>query len=51
MAAVESLKLKKYNTLVGLVNNKLINSNISDVINSTNNLSNNLYRLNKIISR
>ncbi len=51
MAAIESLKLKKYNTLVGLVNNNLINSPISDVINSTNNLSNNLYRLNKIISR
>ena len=51
MAAVEALKLKKYNSLVGLVNNILITSPISDVINSTNNLSNDLYRLNKIISR
>ena len=51
MAALESLKLKKYNTLVGLVNNTLINSPISEVINATNNLSNDLYRLNKIISR
>lgn len=51
MAAIEALKLKKYNTLVGLVNNKLIKSSISEVINATNNLSNDLYRLNKIISR
>ena len=51
MAALEALKLKKYNTLVGLVNNTLINSPISEVINATNNLSNDLYRLNKIISR
>ena len=51
MAALEALKLKKYNTLVGLVNNTLIHSPISKVINSTNNLSNDLYRLNKIISR
>jgi len=51
MAALEALKLKKYNTLVGLVNNTLINSPISQVINVTNNLSNDLYRLNKIISR
>ena len=51
MAALEAIKLKKYNTLVGLVNNKLINSPISEVINATNNLSNDLYRLNKIISR
>ena len=50
-AALESLQLKKYNTLVGLVNNTLINSPISEVINGTNNLSNDLYRLNKIISR
>ncbi len=51
MAALESFKLKKYNSLVGLVNNSLINSPISEVINATNNLSNDLYRLNKIISR
>ena len=51
MAALEALKLKKYNTLVGLVNNTLINSPISEVIDVTNNLSNDLYRLNKIISR
>ena len=51
MAALESLKLKKYNTLVGFINNNLVNSAISDVINTTNKLSNNLYRLNKIISR
>ena len=51
MAAIESLKLKKYNTLVGLVNNSLINSPISEVINATNQLSSDLYRLNKIISR
>jgi len=51
MAALESFKLKKYNSLVGLVNNTLINSPISEVINATNNLSNDLYRLNKIISR
>ncbi len=51
MAAIEALKLKKYNTLVGLVNNKLIKSPIYEVINATNNLSNDLYRLNKIISR
>ena len=51
MAALEALKLKKYNTLVGLVNNTLIHSPISEIINATNNLSNDLYRLNKIISR
>ena len=51
MAAIESLKLAKYNTLVGLVDNTIINTPISDVINATNKLSNNLYRLNKIISR
>ena len=51
MAALEALKLKKYNTLAGLVNNDLTNSPISDIINATNNLSNNLYRLNKIILR
>ena len=51
MAAIESLKLKKYNTIVGLVNNSLINLPISEVINSTNQLSSDLYRLNKIISR
>ena len=51
MAAIESLKLAKYNTLVGLVDNTIINTPISDVINATNKLSNDLYRLNKIISR
>ena len=51
MAAIESLKLAKYNTLVGIVDNTIINTPISDVINATNKLSNNLYRLNKIISR
>ena len=51
MSALESLKLNKYNTLVGLVNNTLINSPIAEVINATNKLSNDLYRLNKIISR
>jgi 6-phosphofructokinase 1 len=51
MAALEALKLKKYNTLVGLANNTIIHSPISEVINATNNLSKDLYRLNKIISR
>ena len=51
MAAIESLKLARYNTLVGLVDNTIINTPISDVINATNKLSNDLYRLNKIISR
>ena len=51
MAAIESLKLANYNTLVGLVNNTIINTPISEVINATNKLSNDLYRLNKIISR
>lgn len=51
MAAIESLKLAKHNTLVGLVNNTIVNTPISEVINATNQISNNLYRLNKIISR
>ncbi len=51
MAALEALKLKKYNILVGLVNNTLINTPISQITNVSNNLSNDLYRLNKIISR
>ena len=51
MAALEALKLKKYNILIGLVNNTLINTPISQITNVSNNLSNYLYRLNKIISR
>lgn len=50
MAAIESIKQKKFNTIVGLVNNSLKNTSLSRVINATNELSESLYKLNKIIS-
>ena len=50
MAAIESLLSKKHNTMVGLVNNSVKNTPLSEVINETNDLSESLYKLNKIIS-
>jgi len=48
MATIDSIKLANYNTLVVLVNNAIISIPISDLINSTNKLSNNSNRLNNI---
>ena len=51
MAAIEALKLNMFNKMVGIIKDEVVYTDLSEVVDKTNGIDENLHRLNSIISR
>ena len=51
MAAIEALKLNMFGKMVGIVKDKVVYTELKDVVDKTNGIDDELSRLNEIISR